>query len=195
MNNKVKIIDLALKYNYNNATSFSRAFCQFHGIKPSLVKEGTTLKNYPKLILDVKDFKLTPMEYKIKQLDKMTFWGNKIKTDNQDIKMSAPKFFLEMKRKYGPANYAMTTYEDELRDNCNYYYVLYEKNISSFEPITIPASKWLVFLVTSQNACEIQAKIDQFYCEFLPSCNFNLRELPEIEYYHDGITEFLVAIE
>lgn len=36
---KEKIVDIAIKYQYNNATSFSRAFEKFHGIKPSEVKK------------------------------------------------------------------------------------------------------------------------------------------------------------
>ena len=39
-----KIIDIAIKYQYDNATSFSRAFEKFHGIKPSLVNKETKLK-------------------------------------------------------------------------------------------------------------------------------------------------------
>ena len=42
---KQKIIDIAFKYQYENATSFSRAFEKFHGIKPSLVNKQTKLKN------------------------------------------------------------------------------------------------------------------------------------------------------
>jgi len=45
-----KVIDIALKYQYNNATSFSRAFEKFHGIKPSEVrKRQNNLKLYSKL--------------------------------------------------------------------------------------------------------------------------------------------------
>ena len=33
-----KIIDIAVKYQYESATAFSRAFEKFHGIKPSMVK-------------------------------------------------------------------------------------------------------------------------------------------------------------
>ena len=33
-NDNLKVIDVAIKYGYENATSFSRAFSSFHGIKP-----------------------------------------------------------------------------------------------------------------------------------------------------------------
>ena len=35
-----KVIDIAIKYGYNNPTAFSRAFEKFHGIKPSEVKNN-----------------------------------------------------------------------------------------------------------------------------------------------------------
>lgn len=50
LNGKEKIIDVAIKYQYENATSFSRAFGNFHGIKPSQVKKNQVkLKVFSKL--------------------------------------------------------------------------------------------------------------------------------------------------
>ena len=48
-----KIIDIALKYQYENPTSFSRAFEKFHGIKPSQVKSHPEkLKVYTKIVFN-----------------------------------------------------------------------------------------------------------------------------------------------
>ena len=95
--------------------------------------------------------------------------------------------------KYGEINYGMVTYDEE-REECQKYYCLFDKKINGFEHITIPKSKWLKFRINSQNAKEIQEMSHKFYEEFLPSCRYNLKELPELEYYHDDITDFLVAI-
>lgn len=35
----------------------------------------------------------------------------------------------------------------------------------------------------------------EFYKYFILSLNIELKELPELEYYHDRITDFLVPIE
>ena len=88
----------------------------------------------------------------------------------------------------------MVTYKDKERNSCNGYYVLYDKEISGFEKIIIPKSKWLVFKINSQEAKDIQEMSHKFYLEFLPSCKYNFKELPELEYYHDNITDFLVPI-
>jgi len=49
-----KVIDVALKYGYESATSFARAFAGFHGITPSEAKNSkANLKLYPKLTFDL----------------------------------------------------------------------------------------------------------------------------------------------
>ena len=40
---KEKIIDVATKYGYSSPTAFNRAFQSFHGIAPSMLKNGSTL--------------------------------------------------------------------------------------------------------------------------------------------------------
>lgn len=47
LNNKEKIIDLAVKYGYNSADSFTRAFAKQHGVLPTEVRTNTLLKVYP----------------------------------------------------------------------------------------------------------------------------------------------------
>ena len=47
LNKKEKIIDLAVKYGYNSADSFTRAFAKQHGVLPTEVRTNTLLKVYP----------------------------------------------------------------------------------------------------------------------------------------------------
>ena len=88
----------------------------------------------------------------------------------------------------------MVTYKDNLREYCNGYFVLFDKKIPNLKKIIIPKSKWLLFKINSQNPTDIQELSHRFYSEFLPSCKYNLKEIPELEYYHDDITEFLIPI-
>ncbi len=193
-----KVMDIAIKYRYDNATSFSRAFESFHGIKPSQVNKFSRLKNFPRIIFN-EEIKITnELEYEIVEKNELILYGFGIKTNNENISIDAPKFFNEIeannKEKYGEIKFGMITYDDELRNNCNGYYVLYDKKFDELEKIIIPKSKWLVFRINSRNAKDIQELSHKFYLEFLPSCKFNLKEIPELEYYHDGVTDFLVPI-
>lgn len=194
----LRIIDIALKYQYESTEAFSRAFKMFHGIKPSLVNKLSKLKNYPRIIFNENINITNELEYEIIELEQKELYGIGIKTNNEKISTDAPKFFinsqLNYEEKFGKIKYGMIVYEDDIREECSAYYVLYDKKIEGFEKIIIPASKWLVFRINSTNAKDIQDMSNKFYFEFLPSCKYNLREIPELEYYHDGVTDFLVPI-
>ena len=46
------MIDIALKYGYDNPDSFSRAFYNLYGINPSMAREnGSVLKSFSRLNL------------------------------------------------------------------------------------------------------------------------------------------------
>jgi len=49
-NANLRIIDVAVKYGYDSADSFSRAFYSMHGVLPSEARnENTQLKAYPRM--------------------------------------------------------------------------------------------------------------------------------------------------
>lgn len=198
--NNEKVIDIAIKYQYDNPTSFSRAFEKFHGIKPSIVKiNPEKLKVFPKLQFDENIPENTNMEYSIVELDEQILYGVGMKTDYCTIQEDAPKFFAKMRNlyldKYGEIDYGMVVYEDRMDSNNYEYWIAYSKEIKEFEKVIIPKSKWLKFKIDTQEAKDIQKVSRDFYEKFLPSSKFNLSPLPELEYYHDDITEFLIAIE
>lgn len=199
INSNLKVIDVAMKYQYDNATSFSRAFSSFHGIKPSqLKKDSSKLKNFPRMVFNEEVKTSDPMEYKVIEKEEFILYGMGVEVNNNTISKEAPKLFKETsikyEEKYGKIKYGMVTYKDSEREECNRYYCLFDKEILEFEKVTIPKSKWLVLKINSNEAKDIQELSHKFYLDFLPSCKYNLREIPELEYYHDDITEFWVPI-
>ena len=73
---KEKMIDVALKYGYENPTSFSRAFQKFHGMKPSEVKKGNVhVKNYPKFQFNDEVKMGKNLKYRICFMDELTLYG------------------------------------------------------------------------------------------------------------------------
>lgn len=205
----MKIIDIAIQYQYENPTSFSRAFEKFHGIKPSQVKNAPEkLKLFPKLHFDETiTEENTRFEYSIIEQNELVLYGKKMDTICQGWSEAIPKFFKKMYKKYSPIygdiDYGMTVYNDlqEARINSSgknlyiEYWILYKKEISSFDKYIIPKSKWLCFRIPNENPNDIQKISKDFYSYFLPSCKYNIRPIPELEYYHDGVTDFLVPIE
>lgn len=199
-NTNMKVIEVALLYQYTNATSFSRAFYAFHGIKPSQVTKKSQLRNFPRIIFDENTRQTTEVSYQIKELPAFSLYGVGISTNNKTVSKMAPDFFKEFLEKYesiyGFPSYGMTTYTSYLREECNGYYVLYDFPVTDkgFIKKDIPTSKWLVFRIDSQEAFDIQRVTDNFYLEFLPSCKYNLSILPELEHYHDGVCDLLIPI-
>ncbi len=196
--NKDKIIDIAIKYCYDSATSFSRAFTNYHGIKPSKIGKETKLKIFPRIIFDENVEIKESISYEIIEKDEIILYGVKIDTNNKSISEDAPRFWKKISEKYekyGQPNYAMTNYADTERMFCNAYWILYENKIADLEQVIIPKSKWLVFKIPSQDAQDIQKLTQKFYLEFFPSCKYNLSDLPELEYYHDDVTDFLVPLK
>lgn len=77
LNKNMKIIDVAFKYGYKTSESFSRAFQKFHGILPSQVKSGCSLKCFSRLSVDVNLIGGTEMKYKIEEKSEMILVGYK----------------------------------------------------------------------------------------------------------------------
>lgn len=191
-----KIIDIAVKYQYNNATSFSRAFEKFHGMKPSDVrKKVKKVKMYTKLHFDEISDNSSNIEYEVVEMESLTLYGKHITTTNEKIGNDAPKFYKKMEKIYGEPKYGMVEYYKKDRMRVKSYYILYDECKSDLEKIEIPKSKWILIRILSQEAKDIQYVSNAFYTKFLKSCKYNFRDLPEIEYYHDNVTDFLIPIE
>lgn len=90
------VLNVVLKYGYENATSFSRAFEKFHGIKPNKVKKlDGNLKNYPIIHLNIEDNNL-PLSYKIFDGNDMVLYGKCVRSDEKHINKDAPEFWSYM---------------------------------------------------------------------------------------------------
>ena len=64
-NEKKKVIDVALDFNYESPESFTRAFTKFHGVTPLEVKKGAKTKSFSKLSVKITVSGGSLMDYKI----------------------------------------------------------------------------------------------------------------------------------
>jgi len=152
------------------------------------------LRNFPRIVFNEDVNLVSEMGYEIILLNDFKLYGISINTNNDTIGRDAPLFFKEVSDKYGKVNFGMITYDTE-RMECKRYYCLYDKNIEGFDCIIIPKSRWIQLRVNSQEPEDIQENSRVFYEEFLPNSKYNFRDLPELEYYHDDVTDFLIPIE
>ncbi|MDR1690050.1 MAG: AraC family transcriptional regulator [Clostridiales bacterium] len=71
-----KVIDVALKYGYENPDSFSRAFTNFHGVNPSAAREnGSVLKSFSRLHLKLSLEGGNTMNYRIEEKEAQIYTG------------------------------------------------------------------------------------------------------------------------
>ena len=69
---EMKVIDVALKYGYDNPDSFARAFQRFHGVLPSQVRAGgTPLRSFSKIVLKLSMEGGASMNYRIEEKPEM----------------------------------------------------------------------------------------------------------------------------
>lgn len=194
-----KVIDVALKYNYQNSASFSRAFEKFHGIKPSKAKlNGSSLKNYPRIVLEENSVNNSTIPYEVIELDEEKVYGKYIKTDSLRINNDAPKFWSLMNKKYkdtcGDIRYGVTVTLESNTVEKYEYWILYKDNNPDFKEFIIPKRKYFVFHINSYSEVEIQKMINIAENKFLNSLNFPLLDYPQIEYYHENGTDFYLPM-
>ena len=75
-NTDIRVLDIAVKYNYDSADSFSRAFSKIHGITPSAARsKGAKLKAYPKLTFSIIVKGEQHMNYRIEEQPAFDIFG------------------------------------------------------------------------------------------------------------------------
>ena len=77
LSKKMKVIDVAFKYGYESPESFSRAFYKFHGMMPSQVKNGSSLKSFSRLSVKPDSIGGSEMTYKIEEKSEIILVGYK----------------------------------------------------------------------------------------------------------------------
>lgn len=84
-NGDARIIDVAVKYGYDSADSFARAFFRQHGLSPAAARKGGSLRAFPPasfciIIRGAKD-----MEYRLIDVPEMVILGISREFDGQEF--------------------------------------------------------------------------------------------------------------
>lgn len=194
----IRIIDVAIKYGYESADSFSRVFQKMHGIKPSDAREkGVQLKAFPRLSFQIIIKGDSEMEYRIENLDfelrivgkrkpvktKSAFktipalWGASKKDGFMQtlIDMSWEKPKCKLESLLGVCGKEAAITDDEF----DYFMgIRYDGDIpEGMEAIIIPSSTWAVF----PNIVEAWKRL---YSEWVPTSGYELANLPCIECFY-----------
>ncbi len=69
LSSDVRVIDVAVKYGYDNPESFTRAFTRFHGVTPSEARRGANVRSFSRLFVKLNLIGGNIMDYRIEKRD------------------------------------------------------------------------------------------------------------------------------
>lgn len=197
--NDIKIIDLAIKYNYDSSISFSRAFKQYFGITPSECKNSEKqFKLFPIISFNNSNYLCNELNYEIKEVEeKEIYCFSTEASTNEDLLFNIRKLYEDLKRNgiHAELN-KIGMYGFSLCNNDKYfYYVGSEKNYKDTQIITIPKSKYAIFDVGSREQKDIVETENLIYNQWMKSTNYEISNDFNFELYIDDDCHLYIPIK
>ena len=189
----IKVIDLAMKYGYDSADSFTKAFTRFHGSTPTDVRQnGASIKAFAPLHIKLTLDGGNTMEYRIEKKPAFKVMGVSKIVGYGNGYSEIPKFWDEVFAK--PDNKIMGVYgvclDDEIMGDEFRYMIADDYNeemakAEGFEVKEIPARTWAVFPCRGAMPQALQNVNTQVFNEWLPASNYEIAGGFNIEFYTD----------
>lgn len=185
-NTNMKIIDIAVKYQYSSTITFDRAFKKSFGITPiECRKNDITYKQFPIIIFE-NDEKYKTLNYQIKYLEETEIYYYKTETNRKiDLLYKIRELYNYLKenkiheRLKQEEQYAISSY-----DKGKHCYIVGSKTkYTSNKKMKIPAGKYAIFEVGSREQKDIVNTEKSIYSKWIKSTNININERFSLEYY------------
>lgn len=181
---KERVIDIAIKYNYESSQSYSRAFKAMMGFLPSEINDNKNnikfFSQYEVLNEDIED----EFNYHIEKNLEFNFYAISMKTNVRDCHNIAPLFWKEnYKLLNGKSEYGLLMYDKTSNINDATYYIASKEKFEKSKQINIRESNYLVFEFKYVNSTELDKLIRKIYRTIIPSSGYELQDLPDIEEY------------
>lgn len=190
-----KVIDIALKYQYETPESFAKAFSRFHGITPSQARiQGAHLKSLNRLLIKITLEGGTVMDYRIESkkafqalVKVQTFTPE---TSQKGIPAFWSDYFSSGMQHQVPGAIGICEQEKACDKEFNYGIgCIYTpgKNIpEGFKLLEIPAYTWVIFRCVGPMPGAIQDTWSRIYSEWLPQAEYQLLPDYDLEVYTEG---------
>ncbi|MFS2170124.1 AraC family transcriptional regulator [Priestia megaterium] len=196
----IKVIDVAIKYNYSSPDSFTRAFQNLHGITPSEAKKnGSSLKAFPKMTFQLSIKGGNEMNYRIEEKEAFHIVGIKERVPiifhgvNPKIAAMWESLNDETIRKLkelsnvtplGLLSASVNFSEGRMEEKGqldHYIGVATTKDCPGhLVQLEVPAGTWAVFEAVGPFPDTLQDVWGRIYSEWFPSSNYQQVEGPEI---------------
>lgn len=202
---KEKIIDLAVKYGYDSADSFSRAFVKQHSVTPSAARQpGVNLKIFPPLTFQIKIKGVQAMNWRIEEKEAFEVFGIE-RIFGNDETGKVPDFWTECHNNGEDVKFVAASgevqpkvgallvkgicgYRDTGSDSFPYMLGVYKtlnSNTEGYTTVTIPKTTWAIFRSEELDGFgqAIPELFSRAYSEWLPSSGYDKATGPDMEIY------------
>ena len=186
-----KIIDIALKYNYDSYVSFSRAFKKEFNVTPMQVRKDKNkkFKGYPILKFNKSFDCYSNLEYEVKTIKEKVVYCKKVSAKtHEDLLYKIRSLYKKIKdnglwNKFNEVGQYGISYFT--KDEVYNYYVGSTIKIDGLEKIVIKKGKYAVFNVHSRNQKEVVKTGNLIYEKWLPSTRYKIRDGYDYELYKE----------
>ena len=196
LEDKMKIIDISLKYGYSSPTAFNRAFKSIHNVAPSQARnKGIVLKSFPPISFQLTVKGVEEMNFKIEKLETFRIIGTSIPL-YKDIERNfeiVPQMWQKVSTEgtlpklvslmQGPPIGILGISCCGDNDEWRYYISVANKENTEFEEYIVPANTWAIFTGGGQCPKAIQDLERRIITEWLPSSGYEYANGPDIEVY------------
>ncbi|MEJ9312903.1 AraC family transcriptional regulator [Priestia megaterium] len=196
----IKVIDVAIKYNYSSPDSFTRAFQNLHGITPSEAKKnGSSLKAFPKMTFQLSIKGGNEMNYRIEEKEAFHIVGitervpivfhgvnPKIAAMWESLNDETVRKLKELSNvtPLGLLSASLNFSEGRMEEKGqldHYIGVATTKDCPDhLVQLEVPAGTWAVFEAVGPFPETLQNVWGRIYSEWFPSSNYEQVEGPEI---------------
>lgn len=202
MNTDLRIIDVAVKYQYDSATSFSRAFKKMMGFNPKDIdKNKNFVKVFPVLNFDNTYINMDDIEYKEIKNFSISLYAVSRKMRMFEIPKVSPVFWKEIEElspeAFGETEYGIVEYENSLANDFYEatYYVASKKEFKNSKRFEIKNKNYLVFKLPSNNPKDISNFTKKIYNSVILELGYSVDESAcDIEEYtKEGIYIYIAV--
>ena len=195
--NGEKVMEIALKYEYESPTAFNRAFQSVHGISPSGARQdGAKLKSFPPINFKITIKGVEEMNYKIEKKPAFRIVGVReaISNDAEEGFKTVPLLW----QKSAPQIPQLLSMNDgdlkgllglstcnEVENQQNYYYIAVSTSAAvpkGMVELKVPEVTWALFSGKGGTE-EIQSLQQRIVSEWLPTSGYEWANAPDIEVY------------
>ena len=202
MNTNLRIIDVAVKYQYDSATSFARAFKKMMGFNPKdIIKNKNFVKIFPVLNFEDDYNNFVDIEYKEIKNFSISLYAVSQKMRMFEIPKLSPIFWKnvedESPKAFKEVEYGILEYENSLANDLYEatYYVASKTEFKNSKKLEINNKNYLVFKLPSNEPKDISSFTKKIYNSVILELGYNIDETAfDIEEYtKDGIYIYIAV--